>query len=163
MESTLNDQLSQFYVTYGPAVLRRCRTMLRDEERAVDAMHDVFVKLARTQGPIDPAKVGGLLYCMATQVCLNTLRSQSRRPETHDDGLLARIANADDPERRSAARLLLGRLFEHNEPSTRTIAVLHLLDGMTLQEVADEVGMSVSGIRKRLRKLKAQITELEGI
>ena len=40
------------------------------------------------------------------------------------------------------------------------MAILHYVDGMTLQEVADEVGMSVSGVRKRLRGLRAELHEL---
>ena len=42
------------------------------------------------------------------------------------------------------------------------MAVMHLLDGMTLEEVAAEFGLSVSGVRKRLRTLKAHVVELEG-
>ena len=38
--------------------------------------------------------------------------------------------------------------------------VMHLVDGMTLQEVADAVGMSLSGVRKRLRSLRAGVTAL---
>ena len=49
------------------------------------------------------------------------------------------------------------------KPSTRVIAVLHLVDGMTLEEVAREVGLSVSGVRKRLRMLKAHVRELEAV
>jgi DNA-directed RNA polymerase specialized sigma24 family protein len=45
--------------------------------------------------------------------------------------------------------------------STRTIAVLHLVDGMTYEEVAREVGLAVSGVRKRLRTLRAHLRELE--
>ena len=33
---------------------------------------------------------------------------------------------------------------------------------MTLEEVAAEVGMSVSGVRKRLRPLRARLGELAG-
>lgn len=40
------------------------------------------------------------------------------------------------------------------------MAILHYVDGMTLQEVADEVGMSVSGMRKRLRGLRARLHDL---
>jgi RNA polymerase sigma-70 factor (ECF subfamily) len=40
------------------------------------------------------------------------------------------------------------------------MAMLHYVDGMTLAEVADEVGMSVSGVRKRLRGLRAQLHDL---
>jgi RNA polymerase sigma-70 factor, ECF subfamily len=34
------------------------------------------------------------------------------------------------------------------------MAVLHYVDGLSLEQVADEVGLSVSGVRKRLRKLR---------
>ena len=40
------------------------------------------------------------------------------------------------------------------------MALLHYVDGMTLEEVAEEVGMSVSGVRKRLRGLRAQLQDL---
>jgi RNA polymerase sigma-70 factor (ECF subfamily) len=38
--------------------------------------------------------------------------------------------------------------------NTRYMAVLHYIDGLTLEETAQETGMSVSGVRKRLRRLK---------
>ena len=33
------------YEKYGSMVLRRCRRLLRDEDRAMDAMQDVFVRV----------------------------------------------------------------------------------------------------------------------
>ena len=59
------------------------------------------------------------------------------------------------------ARSLLGRLFARHRESTRVIATLHFVDGLTLEEVAEEVGMSVSGVRKRLRALRETLVELE--
>jgi RNA polymerase sigma-70 factor (ECF subfamily) len=41
------------------------------------------------------------------------------------------------------------------------MAVMHLVDGLTLDEVAVEVGLSVSGVRKRLRVLKEHVSQLE--
>lgn len=38
--------------------------------------------------------------------------------------------------------------------TTRTIAMLHYVDRFTLEETAEMVKMSVSGVRKRLRKLR---------
>ena len=35
------------YLRYGPLVLRRCRTLLRNDAKAQDAMQDVFVNLLR--------------------------------------------------------------------------------------------------------------------
>ena len=72
------------------------------------------------------------------------------------DELLLTIAARTDLD----APLLLDRLFRRHPESTRTMAVLHHLDGMTLAEVARECGMSVSGVRKRLRGLRASLAGL---
>ncbi|MEE0876707.1 MAG: sigma factor-like helix-turn-helix DNA-binding protein, partial [Fibrobacteraceae bacterium] len=56
---------------------------------------------------------------------------------------------------------ILARLFSKEPESSRTIAVLHYVDGLTLEETAREVSLSVSGVRKRLRALKAKIKNLE--
>ena len=53
-------------------------------------------------------------------------------------------------------------LFEGELESTRFLAVLVFVDGYTLEEAAKEVGMSVSGVRKRLRNLKERVQEKEG-
>jgi RNA polymerase sigma-70 factor (ECF subfamily) len=141
-------------------VLRRCRALLRDEEAAVDAMQDTFVQLVRHQDRIRGEAHSRLLYRIATNVCLNRIRTRRRRPEDPDDVLLAQIA-AMDEEGPRLARNLLDRLFAREQESTRVIAVLHLLDGLTLEEVAEQVGMSVSGVRKRLRPLRERLERLE--
>ena len=160
------------YLRYGPMVLRRCRTLLRDPAKAEDAMQDVFVSLIRSEDRLRDEAPGALLLRVATNVCLNRLRGERRRPEdAHDDDDLAlRIAQADDgsgdAESRTLARSVLGKLFGANDPlaaSTRSLAFMHLVDGMTLEEVARESRLSVSGVRKRLRGLKGRLAELEGV
>ena len=39
--------IESLYRKYGPMVLRRCRSLLLDEEQALDAMQETFVKLIR--------------------------------------------------------------------------------------------------------------------
>lgn len=151
--------IERLYETYGPMILRRCRHLLRDEERALDAMHDVFVKLLRRDRRLHDGALGSLLLQTATHVCLNHLRSDRRHPEDRDEELLVAIAAADDetPESRAHARRLLDRVFGGAPASTRVMAVLHYVDRLTLDEVASEVGLSVSGVRKRLRALRARL------
>lgn len=150
-----------YYSTYGPMVLRRCRKLLGDEHAARDAMHDVFVQiLSRSDELVDQAP-SSLLFRIATNVCLNRLRSRKRRPEDGDPDLLVEIAEQTDPAARNAARSALDALFRHEPEDTALIAVLHLHDKMTLEEVAAEVGMSVSGVRKRLARLRTKLHHLE--
>ena len=145
---------------YGPMVLRRCRQLLKDEDEAVDACQDVFVRLCERGGRLDASHPSSLLYITATNFCLNRIRDRGRHAVPTADGQLERIAAAGTPEARSDARILLEGLFRRQPASSRTIAVLHYLDGLTLEEVASEVGLSVSGVRKRLRNLRRVLGEM---
>ncbi len=126
----------------------------------MEATQDVFVQILRRSGSMDIKHPSSMLYKTATNVCLNKIRSKKRHPETMDNELLDRIALAPETESQTLAATILDRLFQREKPSTRTIAVMHLLDGMTLDEVAQEVGLSVSGVRKRLRTLRTHLHEL---
>jgi RNA polymerase sigma-70 factor, ECF subfamily len=152
-------QTETYYRTYGPMVLRRCRSLLRDEDQARDAMHDVFVQLLVHQDRLDDHAPSSLLYRIATNVCLNRIRGR-RDAERDGADVLLRIADAGAEADRLGARSILRRLFGGEEESSAAMAVMHLLDGMTLDEVATEVGMSVSGVRKRLRRLRTSVAEL---
>jgi RNA polymerase sigma-70 factor (ECF subfamily) len=144
-------------------VIRRCRQLLRDDDEALDAAQDVFVRLIERQRELDARYPSSLLYRIATNVCLNRIRDRGRRPAAGagDDGQLEAIARAEIPGGESDARMLLDWLFNRHPESSRTIAVLHYVDGLTLEQVAGEVGLSVSGVRKRLRKLRDTIQEPE--
>ena len=157
--------IETLYKSHGPMVLRRCRQLLREEAKAVDAMHDVFVEILRRRETLDARSPAGLLLTTATHVCLNRLRSLRRRPEDPEDEVLFHIAAlgpAPDAESRTLAGRILDRLFAGQPESTRLIATLHYVDRLTLEEVATEVGMSVSGVRKRLRTLKERLPAAAG-
>ena len=149
------------YRRYGPMVLRRCRQLLRDEEQALDATQDVFVRLLTRRDHLRADAPSSLLYRMATNLCLNRIRDAQRRKTTADSTLLEQIACWEDAEGRIEARTVLAKLFGQQRESTRTMAVLYYVDGMTLAEVAREVGLSVSGVRKRLLGLRASLQEME--
>ena len=144
-----------FYKRYGPMVLRRCRFLLRNEEAAYDAMQDVFVQVLRRQETLNDSAPSSLLYRIATNVCLNMLRKKSRQAEVPGDDLFERTAGTDEPAERVLNQHFLDRLFRTQKADTRAIAVYHYVDNMTLEETAELVGMSVSGVRKRLRALRA--------
>lgn len=146
--------VEEFYRKYGPMVLRRCRGLLGDEDEALDAMQEVFIRVLKKQDQLEDYAPSSLLYTIATNVCLNMIRSRKRKPLTDKEELLAQIAGQDVPEERILAAHFADRLFEGEKSSTRTIAVLHYVDGFTLEETAQQVGLSVSGIRKRLRGLR---------
>ena len=150
------------YRRYGPMVIRRCRSMLKDEELAFDASQEVFMKIWQSRERIKNDSISSLLLRIATNTCLNKLRTIKRLREKIDEDILASIADPENIERGIIARLKLERIFSREHTSTRMMAVMHYHDGMTLEQVAKEVGLSVSGVRKRLRNLRYRARALEG-
>ncbi|TFH06047.1 MAG: sigma-70 family RNA polymerase sigma factor [Spirochaetales bacterium] len=152
-----------YYRKYGPMVLRRCRYMLRDEEQASDAMQDVFIEVLRREADLVHHAPSSLLYTIATNVCLNRIRRTRRRSETADDDILQTITGDEGPEEKALTAHFLDRVFSREPESSRTIAMLHYVDGFTLEETATQVRMSVSGVRKRLRALRKRGQELQDL
>jgi len=153
--------LDALWTRYGSLVLRRCRQILRDEDEALDVTQDVFVQLLRRRETLEIRFPSSLIYRMATNLSLNRIRDRQRRPESFEEGRLADIAKLEDPDSAVHARHLLDRLFARHRASTRLMAVSHFVDGLTLEQVAREFGMSVSGVRKRLRALRETLLQLE--
>ncbi len=155
--------IQSLYQRYAPMVHRRCKALLRQDEEALEAMQDVFVEVCRRADTLNVQSPSSFLYRTATNVCLNRIRSKKRRPQDANTELVERIANAPTAEERSLSAVVLERVFARELPNTKEMAVMHLIDGMTLEEVANEVGLSVSGVRKRLRLLKAHVAELKEV
>lgn len=152
--------IEEYYKKYGAMVLRRCRSLLKNEDAAMDAMQDVFVKLLLYKDKLKGQYPSSLLFRIATNVCLNIIRSQ-RIQECGNDDLLLEIASYDETEDKIFITDYLDRIFNNEPESTRTIAVMYYIDEMTHDEISREVGLSVSGVRKRLRTLKERVQVME--
>ena len=152
-----------FYTRYGPMVLRRCRKLLKNEEKAMDAMQEVFTNLLLNQKRLKNKYPSSLLYRIATNVCLNIIRIERSHQFIDGENILTNIAMYDETENKLIINNLLDHIFKREKKSTREIAVMHFVDGMTLKEVAGAVGLSLSGVRKRLRELRQRTKNQGGL
>ncbi len=153
--------IEAYYRRYGAMVMRRCRQLLKDEDEAMDAAQDTFVRLLRYADRLEGRAPSSLLYTMATNVCPNRIRARGRNRSDAVGDIVEEIAHSGDHADRVLTDHFLGRLFETQKPDTRTMAICHYVDGMTLEETASACGLSVSGVRKRLRTLRSAGLELK--
>ena len=142
------------YRRYGPMVLRRCRALLRDEDKALDAMQDVFVQVLRHKDTLDARYPSSLLYRIATNTCLNLIRSARRRRDISNDDLLGGLPGPGSTEDEAVDKVLVEQLFEGERASTRRIAEMRSVEDLSWEETAARVGLSVTGARKRLDGLR---------
>ena len=150
------NDIESLYRRYAPMVMRKCRGMLRDEDMAADAMQETFLQVLRHRGSLDGRYPSSLLYRIATNICLNAIRSRRRKPAVSVEPFINSLAGRDSTEHRVLEAWELDQVFVGVRESTRKAAMVHFLEEKTFLETAEEVGMSISGVRKRLRSLRRQ-------
>jgi RNA polymerase sigma-70 factor (ECF subfamily) len=146
--------VERYYRVYGPMVLRRCRALLKDEDAAVDAMQDTFVRVLRYGDRLHGKAPSSLLYTIATNVCLNAIRSRGRDRSQPVGETVEYLATTGDHSDQILVGHFLDRLLTEQPESTRQIATRYYVNGLTLEETAAQSGLSVSGVRKRLGRLR---------
>jgi RNA polymerase sigma-70 factor (ECF subfamily) len=135
-------------------VLRRCRFLLGDEDRAQDAMQDVFVQVLRRKDRLNDRYPSSLLYRIATNTSLNVLRGARRRKVLANDEIVSNAAGPFDPAAETLDKVTLDQIFEGEKDSTRRIATMRYVEDLTWEETAEQSGLSISGARKRLEGLQ---------
>ena len=153
-ENVFEIDVAALYRRYAPMVLRRCRHLLRDEELAADAMQETFVRVLQHRTTLNARYPSSLLYRIATNVCLNMLRSRKRRATVSAEPFIDNLADSEQVDERVVNQYMLEKVFESEREDTRMAVQMHYLEEKTLAETAKAVGLSISGVRKRLSTLR---------
>lgn len=144
-------ELAELYRQRSCQIYRRCLALLGDHDSAMDATHDIFLKLRDALASFeDRSKLSSWIYRVATNHCLNLLRRQRTGEKVRDsltDGDTAPATQASNLERRQLVERLLARL----DPR-RVQIVLHIYyDGMSQSEVSELLSISERAVRKSLK------------
>lgn len=130
-----------------------------------DVTQEVFVVVHRRLSSFD-AERGALrtwLFGIAQNVARNHQRLARHRHEVGVDELPEEADSAADPEAQlsgARARQLLARALEALGPEQRTVLVLHDLEEVPMQQIADEEGIPVATAYSRLRLARAKLNGL---
>ena len=149
--------ITAWYEKYGPMVIRRCRSILKDEDDAMDAVHDVFLNLLKGEDRLHGTYPSSLLYTMATNVCLNRLKK--RKWETLRDfsaGAETLLSGTDQGFEQVEAEILLEDILKDESELNRSICFMYHSDEMTLKEIGEVAGLSISAVRKRLEVFRSR-------
>jgi RNA polymerase sigma-70 factor (ECF subfamily) len=148
------DEVSALYEKYGFFLLRRCRTIVRDEATAQDVLHEAFVRVMRTGAAVrDVSEPLKWLYRVVDHAAFDELRKRRRSiEESHDVEVGATPHPAVDIETRNAVVALLADLTDEEQ----RIALFLYVDGMSQGEIAEEVGVSRVTLNKRVQAIRAR-------
>jgi RNA polymerase sigma-70 factor (ECF subfamily) len=131
--------------------------ILEDRADALDAVQDLYVKLWKMRDSLDlvrnPGAYGALLM---RNLCIDRIRRLAPAEELSDD-----LPGREPPDEELIRKESLGQLLRSMETlpeSQRKLLGLHVLQGMSYEEIAAETGLSPLNVRVQVslarKKLK---------
>ncbi len=141
------------------ATLRRmCYAMLRDEELAKDAVQETFLKAYQAMGAF---RGNCSEKTWLTRIAVNTCRDMRRSAWfRHVNG---RLTLEDLPEptvQVEEDRVELTLAIMHLPQKLKEVTLLYYYQDMTMREVADALGVSLSTVSKRLDRAHGKLHAL---
>lgn len=154
-------QVEHLFRSHSPRLLRLL-TRRYSREDARDIVQEVFLRLtgaADRQTLTNPESyMKGVIWNLLRDRAKNVTRRVER---THAELQPDRHATEEgDPHQLLVARQTLARYeaaVSTMKPKTREVFLRHRLDGETYGQIAEDMGMSVSGIEKQMAKAAAHL------
>jgi RNA polymerase sigma-70 factor (ECF subfamily) len=158
---------------YGPRVFRVASRFFRQRAQVEEAAQEVFLKAFTQLDQFEGrGSFEGWLTRIATNTCLNMIRSARRRPEltvsdlTENESawLDERQAGAAEERHRAAERSvvaadLAGRVLETLSADDRLVLTLVEAEEMSVKEVAEMTGWSESKVKVQAFRARRRMRE----
>ncbi|MFH1531596.1 MAG: sigma-70 family RNA polymerase sigma factor [Pseudomonadota bacterium] len=137
--------------------------MIRDREEAWDLTQEVFVKVYRHLGSFEGnSSLYTWMYRITVNLCIDFIRKRKGASLEFDDarnhdgpvGLDSPVGKpADTPPQRLLREELVGKVnqaLERLSPKHKQIVILREVEGLSYQEIADVLGISIGTVMSRL-------------
>lgn len=128
-----------------------------------DVLQDVFMRLQRGLPALrDEDRFTSYLFQVARSSVAEHLRARARHPlpEEPDAGELPAPEPDDDREVSRSLAACVSRFVAQLPSPYREAVTLVELEGMTAREAAEMVGISLSGMKSRVQRGRAQLRQL---
>jgi RNA polymerase sigma-70 factor (ECF subfamily) len=151
------DHAEQTYRTYFPLVREKCRRMLANPHEAQDVAQETMVRLWKANlMQLPPPQLTAWLYRTSTRLAVDVLRKA--RWETRDVPL-DRASN-ERPDEQLDTRRHLAMLARRVPARELEVAVLHRVDGLTQEELAEVLDTTDRTVRRLLAKLDERLARI---
>lgn len=147
--------------SYYEPLFRYANQYVHDEDDCHDIVAAVFESVWMRFETINQATVKSFLYANVRNRCIDLLRHQGRHQQyidfvrNHSETLIVRQDFEERQERQNAIAQALKSL----DDKTRKIIIACLVDGKKYREVAEELGISLSSVKKRMVQALNQIRQ----
>ena len=159
----------QLVTKYEKTVYNLALRMTGNAEDAADMTQETFLKAYRSLKNFrGESKFSVWLYRITSNVCLDFLRSKSRKPTVsltaeNDEGEEAEIEVADpapNPEEclmSSLTRDAIARGLDSLPPEQREILLLREISGLSYEEISAALGLELSTVKTRIFRSRKRL------
>ena len=137
---------------------------ITDEDTCKDIVNDVFEKAWQNLGKLNPETAGAYLYAQVRNRCIDYLRHQQVEEQYAD---FYRAITEEDmdtsPDEREERLQRIEAFIEQLKDPTKTILKECYYENKKYQEVAEDFGISTSGVKKHIMKALKMLREEFGI
>jgi len=151
------EEVERLYREHAPSVLRRARTILRDEDDARDALQEIFLSLIDTEVFDERGGTTAWFYVRTTNLCLNRIRNGKNRARLRAVRLSAVGPAPGGGESRAVALDVLARL----PAELAQVAVYYYCDEMTHEEIAVLLGCSRRHVGHLIERFHREVAATE--
>jgi RNA polymerase sigma-70 factor (ECF subfamily) len=151
--------VGRLYDEYGVSLYRYALMLLADASAAEDAVQQVFASLLKGSG-LRMEKDLHYLRRAVRNECYSTMRRWQRTGRHQTGESESRLLESRIAEDAPDARLMLERAIRALAPEQREVVHLHVYEGMTFQEIADEAKESINTIASRYRYAVAKLRQM---
>lgn len=155
----------ELVLRYQDRILNTCFRFIGDAEEARDAAQDIFVKVYGALADFKPrASFSTWLYRIAVNHSLNVARRRRRASsapvDTAEIALLADPKNPHSILEREEMALLVHKALSRLGENQRVVLVLHRFEGLSYQEIASIMRISVSSVESRLFRARQKLAKI---
>lgn len=162
VETQKNQYFEELYDRYADKVYRKCYSFVKDEVRAQDFTHDIFIKLAIKIGTFkETARFSTWLYSITYNYCMDQLRLIKKRSEySLDDNY--DFADEDDQDYELLEMKTVGLKASMKELSSeeQAILIMKYQDDFSIKEIAETFDLSESAVKMRLMRTKEKVKKI---
>ena len=166
IESQKNLYFEQLYDRYANKVYRKCLSFVKDDAKAEDFTHDIFLKLVLNICSYkETAKFSTWLYSITYNYCVDQTRSSKKYAEVGLDENFDLPDDDDDSEIAELEAQQLNKAMKEILPEEKSILMMKYQDDMSIKEISDSLNISESAVKMRLLRSKGKLRKiyLEGV
>lgn len=158
IETQKNIYFEQLYDRYSDKVYRKCLSFVKDEAKAEDFAHDIFLKLVLNIASYkESAKFSTWLYSITYNYCIDQTRLAKRYSESPLDDNFDLEEDFEEAELAELEAAKLRKAMTQIQPEEKSILMMKYQDDLTIKEISESLEISESAVKMRLLRAKEKI------